>query len=176
MAQEARTEGHAASGGATLLKLAPRFVLCYAVLLGVMLWVTASTHWITNTEVATATAASALMNATGVVATRAGTLITVPGRQLSIGPDCTGISIAVLFVSLILAYPAKLSSKLVGALLGIAAILVANLTRLVAVAQISRAPDAVFATAHDFLFQVGMVVVAVAVWAYWLSFVRARES
>ena len=158
------------------LKLAPRFVVCYAVLLGVFVWASGNTRMLADAEVATAAAAGALMNLTGVAATRVGTLISVPGRQLSIGPDCTGISIAVLLVSLVIAYPVKISSKLIGVLAGVVAVLIANLLRLVAVAQISRAPDAVFNTAHDFLFQVGMVAVAVAVWAYWLSFARARES
>ena len=164
------------SGSPTLLKLAPRFLICYAVLFAILLWITATTRLVTDIEVATAVVASALMNLTGVVATRAGTLINVPGRELSIGPDCTGISIAVLFVSLVAAYPAKVSSRIIGVLAGVITVIVANLLRLVAVAQISRAPDAVFYTAHDFLFQIGMVAVALVVWAYWLSFVRTRES
>ena len=163
-------------GDAALLMLAVRFLVCFAVLFAIMVWLDARTPIVANLEIATAGAATALMNFTGVVATRADTLINVPGRQLLIGADCTGLTIAVLFVSLIVAYPVKMSSKVVGILAGVAAILLANLVRLVGIAHIAGAPDTLFNAAHDFVFQVGMVAVAIAVWAGWLSFARARES
>ena len=159
-----------------LLKLVARFLACFAVLFGLIMWLSTRTSFVLQTEAVTASAATALMNLTGVVATRANTLITVPGRQLDIGPDCTGLTIAALLVSLVVAYPVKPSSKLIGVVAGVAAVLVANLVRLVGIAHISLASDKVFYTAHDFLFQVGMVAVAIAVWAGWLSFARARES
>ena len=178
MVSEAGTteEPSASKVGPSLLKLAPRFLLVYAVLLGIYIWASGNTRFMVNAEVVTATVAGGLMKLTGVAASRVGTFIDVPGRQLVIGPDCTAISILVLFVALIAAYPAKISSRLLGILGGTLVVLAANLVRLVAVAHISRAPDAVFNTAHDFLFQVGMVAVALGVWAYWLSFVRRRES
>jgi len=163
-------------GDKMLLALLVRFLICFAALFAIMVWVDARTHLLTDLELATTAAATALMNLTGVVARATGTVIFVPGRILSIGPDCTGVSIAALLVSLVVAYPVKISSKVVGVVAGVVAILLANLVRLVAIAHLSLAPAQVFDTAHDFLFQVGMVVVAVAVWAYWLSFVRARES
>ena len=163
-------------GDAALLKVAAKFLACFAVLFAVSVWLNARTSLINDLETATAGAATALMNLTGVVATRVGTLISVPGRQLEIGPDCTGLTIVAMLVSLVVAYPVKLSSKAIGALLGATAILAANLVRLAAIAHLSTASDVVFYTAHDFLFQVGMVAVAIAVWAGWLSYARARES
>ena len=127
-------------------------------------------------EAATASAAALLMNLTGVVASRADTIVNVPGRQLVIGPDCTGISIAAMLVSLVIAYPVKPSSRAIGVLGGVAVLLLANLLRLVGIAHLAGAPDQVFYAVHDFVFQVGMVAVAIAIWAGWLSFARARES
>ena len=147
-----------------LLKLVARFLVCFAVLFAATVWLTMRTSLISDLEVATAAAATALMGLTGVVATRADMLINVPGRQLMIGPDCTGLTIAAMLVSLVVAYPVKMSSKMIGVIAG------------VAVAHLSGAPDAVFYAAHDFLFQVGMVAVTIAVWAGWLTFARARES
>lgn len=159
-----------------LLKLAARFLVCFAALFAAIVWLNVRTPFVTDVEAATAAAATLLMNLTGVVATRTGILISVPGRQLSIGPDCTGITIAAMLVSLVVAYPVKTSSKALGVLAGILAIVVANLVRLVVVAHLSGAPDALFYAMHDFLFQVGMVAVAIAVWAGWLVLVRAHES
>ena len=163
-------------GDAALLRLVARFLVCFAVLFAVIVWLDARAQMLTYLELATASAATALINLSGVVATRADTLINVPGRQLLIGADCTGLTIAALLVSLVVAYPVKMSSKAIGVPVGVVAILVANLVRLVGVAHLASAPDAVFNAAHDFIFQVGMVAVAIAVWAGWLSFARARES
>ena len=163
-------------GDTALLNLVVRFLVCFGLLFAAIVWLNMRTPLISDVEVATAGAASALMNLTGVVAGRVGTLITIPGRQLEIGPDCTGLTIAAMLVSLVVAYPVKKSSKAIGALVGVIAILFANLVRLVAVAHIAGVPDAIFYAAHDFLFQVGMVAVAIAIWAGWLSFARARES
>jgi len=161
---------------AALLKLTARFLVCFAALFAAIVWLSARTPLVGDLQSATATAAAALMNLTGVVATRSDTLIDVGGRQLQIGADCTGLTIAALLVSLVVAYPVRASSKTIGVLAGIVAILLANLLRLVAIAHISGAPDALFYAAHDFLFQVGMVAVAIAVWVGWLTFARARES
>jgi exosortase/archaeosortase family protein len=159
-----------------LLKLVARFLVCFAVLSGIIVWLNMRTTVIDGAEAATASAAAMLMNLTGVVATRVDTIVNVPGRQLVIGPDCTGLSIAAMVVSLVIAYPVKLSSRAIGVLGGVAAILLANLLRLVGVAHLAGASDQVFYAVHDFVFQVGMVGVAIAVWAGWLSFARARES
>jgi len=163
-------------GDGALLKLAARFMVCFAVLFGISVWLRMRTSSLDDFEVVTAGAATALMNITGVAATSAGRLISVPGRQLLIGPDCTGLTIILMLIALVVAYPVKPSSRAVGAVAGIAILLIANLARLVAIAHLSRAPDFVFYPAHDFLFQVGMVAVAIAVWTAWLMFARTRES
>ena len=158
------------------LKLVARFLVILAALLLLITWLTVRTDVVSDVEVVTAVAATGLMQGTGLPAARSDVLITVPGRVLQIGPDCTGLTIAAILVALVLAYPVKPSSKLIGIFAGVAVVLVANLVRLVAVAYISPVPDRYFLFAHDFLFQVGMVAVTVGVWVAWLSFARARES
>lgn len=165
-----------ASGDKALLALAAKFLVCFAVLFAAIVWLSVRTPLIGGLQAATAVVATALMNLTGVAATRADTLINVPGRQLAIGADCTGLTIAAMLVSLVVAYPVKPSSRVIGVLAGVLAIVLANLIRLVVIAHVSGAPDWLFNGLHDFLFQVGMVAVAIAVWAYWLVFARARES
>ncbi len=163
-------------GDKALIKLAARFLVCFGVLFAAIVWLNVRTPLINEVEAATAATAAFLMNLTGVAATRSDVLINIPGRQLLIGADCTGLTIAAMLASLVVAYPVRMSSKAMGIFAGVAAVLAANLVRLVAIAHISGASDKVFYAAHDFLFQVGMVAVAIAVWAAWLSFARARES
>ena len=166
----------ASLGDRPLLALVVRFLLVFAGLFGALVWLGAHSGFVAGVEVETARAAALLMNLTGVTAIRVGTLISLPGRVLNIGPECTGLTIVVLLTALVLAYPVRFSSRVVGVLLGTVAILGANLVRLVTIAHVSGAPDAVFMTLHDFLFQVVMVGVAVAVWACWLAYARTRES
>lgn len=163
-------------GDRTLLKVAVRFFVCFGVLFAVIAWLNMRTSLINELEATTAAAATGLINLTGVVATRTDVFINLPGRQLLIGPDCTGLTIVAVLTALVVAYPVKPSSRIVGVLFGVVAILAANLLRLVAIAHLASAPDAIFYAMHDFLFQVGMVAVGIAVWAAWLSYARARES
>jgi len=173
----AQSAKRGAMGDRALLRIALSFLACLAVLYGLIVWLGARTQFTSNLMLSTATAATALINFTGVVATRAGTVVRVPGRELVIGPDCTGLSIAVLLIALILSYPVKVTSRVIGALVGVFIVLLANLVRLVAIAHVSPfVPDVVFAVAHDFLFQVGMIAVAIGVWVGWLAFARAREQ
>ena len=160
---------------AALVRLAGKFLLWCALMFAMIVWAAARTPLLVGLQTATAAAAATLMNATGVAATRTDLAIGLPGRELFIGPDCTGLTIAALLSAMVLAYPVKLSSKAVGIAAGVGAILLANLVRLVAIAHMYGASDEIFNLAHDFLFQVGMVAVAIAVWTAWLSFARTRE-
>jgi exosortase/archaeosortase family protein len=158
-----------------LFGLVLRFALYLGVMFAGLVWLGARTHVVANIENATASVAAALMSWTGVVATSSGHFIQLPARRLLIGPDCVGIRIAALVVAAVAAYPVRVTSRVLGVVGGVGAVLAANLVRLVVVAHLGGAPDAVFFAAHDFLFQVGMAGVAVAVWAGWLSYARARE-
>jgi exosortase/archaeosortase family protein len=163
-------------GDKALLGMVARFVGYAVVAFALIVWLTARTGVMNWLQVVTAQAATALMTMTGLAATRSDTLITVQNRQLSVGPDCTGLSMVALFTCLVLAYPVKASSKAIGIVAGAVVLFVANLARLLFVGHLASAPDAVFFVAHDFLFQVGMVVVTVGVWVGWLAFARSRES
>ena len=71
-------------GDTVLLKLVIRFLVCLAVLFGLIAWLGQRTQLIADLALTTTVAAATLMNLSGVVATHAGNVITVPGRQLVI--------------------------------------------------------------------------------------------
>ena len=109
---------------------------------------------------------------TGVNAVRSGNLIELPNRILSIDLACTAIFIVALFGALVLAYPVNPRMRLMGLAAGIPLILFANVARIVAVAHVAVISPQAFDFVHDYLFQVGMLLVSAALWAAWLAMAR----
>ena len=159
---------------ARLVRIALIFVTVFAVLDGILLW-TWNTKAFYDVRLWTAAAASALINVSGVPATRLGTSIYLSSRILQIDSDCTALLVLATFVSLLVAYPVSLRTKATGLLVGAPALLAANQLRLVAVAQASEMLLAAsFAFAHDYLFKVFMVAVVIGLWAWWLAYARRQ--
>lgn len=152
-----------------LLGVIGRFALYFVLADAVIFWLLAHTSAIDWLQDATASAAARLTLWSGVVAYAAGASVRLPSRVLYIGSDCTGIFLAAMLGSLMLAYPVKWWVRIVGVLGGVIVLIVANFGRLVAMAHLSVAAPAIFPVAHDFFFQVGMVLVVVGVWAAWLA-------
>ncbi len=121
---------------------------------------------------ATASVSTWLITLTGIQATQSGTLIYLSNRILAIDTACTAVYLVAMFSALILAYPVKWSSRLLGVLAGIVVILGINLIRIVAVAHVSIRASGSFSFIHDYLFQVGMMLVVVMLWAIWLKLAR----
>ena len=116
---------------------------------------------------ATAWVASALVGASGVPVTCAGSEINLSTRVLVINTECTGAYILAAFAALVIAYPADRRSKLTGLVAGMPLLMLANLVRLVLVAHISEGWPHLFPFLHDFLFQATLVLVTVGVWIAW---------
>lgn len=113
---------------------------------------------------------------TGVPNTVVAAQVYLANRILLINLDCTGLFVVAVFSALILAYPCGWSDKLLGLLIGVPTLLAVNLVRLIAAAQIAvRWPDS-FAFMHDLVFQVGMVLAAVLIWAVWIGRVTRAVS
>jgi exosortase/archaeosortase family protein len=105
-----------------------------------------------------------------------GTYVRLPDRMLLISSDCTGLSVALGYCALVLAYPVRPRVRAAGILAGVAAIVAVNLLRLLAVVQLSRVAPRMLAVTHDYLFQAGMVLVALLAWTGWLLYAREHSS
>lgn len=159
-----------------MLKVTARFAVIFGLFDGVIFLLASRTTAIFELCVATARMATWLIGLFGMSASQNGIDVVISNRILRIGGDCSGVFLAALFCSLILAYPVTWRTRWMGILGGLAALVVANLARLVAVAFLSVAAPSVFQVAHDFFFQVGMVLVLLAVWAAWLAFARRHVA
>jgi archaeosortase B (VPXXXP-CTERM-specific) len=167
------SERHARPQGETgrLLAIGARFVAYFVLSVIAVTLVAAKGGWEWS-RLATARVSATLMSATGVHAVLSGTLIRIPNRILAIDLACTGITIVALYCALILAYPVRWSYRLLGIAIGVPAILLANLVRIVAAAHVSATAPSAFTFVHVYLFQVGMVLVVAFIWAGWLSLGR----
>ena len=153
-----------------------RVVLVFVLILAVVLPITMlSTGWQGWGPITGATAAvgGACARILGIEATVEGNLIRLPSRSLSIDPGCTAIPLLAIYIALVLAYPVRWSMRLLAIAVGTPLLLAVNIVRLVGVAWASELlAGRSFYMVHDYLFEVGMVFVALMMWAVWLSFAR----
>jgi len=163
-------------GRSSLATIAVIFVLAFAVLQGaIMLLVTAGRlYWLLEV---TASVLSRLIGAAGISVTLSGIQLVMTNHILQIDLDCTGITIAALYVALIVAYPLSARTRLLAVLAGLPAIAIANMLRLFGVALASEyLGAAAFTFAHDYLFKVVMMLVVVGLWAVWLQIARTHAT
>ena len=156
----------------SLTAVALVFVLVFAVFESII-WAMVANQSIVPLMLWTTEAAAFLIRAVGIPATVSVNQIMIPSRVLEIDLDCTAISVVALYSALVIAYPRPIRSRLLALAVGIPVILAANLVRLVAVAVASEhLSQQMFYFAHDYLFKVAMVLVVVALWAWWLQMGR----
>ena len=151
-----------------VLKVAFLFFVIYAIT-QTAVWFLAYHGYLDPLLDLTARITGACSNITGVPATVAGNEVSLATRLLRIDLDCTGISLMLVYMSLVLAYPMSIRRKLIWLAIGFPVLAVANMLRLIAVAQLSGPlDDRVFFFMHDYLFKIFMFAVVLALWAAYL--------
>ena len=105
----------------------------------------------------------------GLEAVRLGPVVYHPagfGYEISLG--CTGIVPAVMLTTGVLAYRARAAKKLVGVLLGVPAILLLNLVRLVNLYVVGIGWPSAFDVMHRFVWEVVVILSVLALWLAWV--------
>ena len=175
---EKRRAEPAKAPDAQLVKVAAVFLVLY-VLLYVGLQKLVAVGAVAPLLGATATVLGACSRATGLSATTVGTDIYLATRTLRIDLGCTALPLMIVYTALVLAYPLPWRRKAIGLLVGLPVLAIANFVRLVAVAQLSgRLGQDAFLFVHDYMFQIGMVGVVIALWGgyLWEAGRRAANS
>lgn len=113
-----------------------------------------------------------LSSVTGVWAVAVGPLVLLSNRTLAIDLACTAIYIPAMYSALVLAYPVSLRTRLLGVAVGVPLIMAANVARLLATAHLAQAMPGAFDFVHGYLFQVGMILITVALWLGWTAYAR----
>ncbi len=111
----------------------------------------------------------AVIRVFGTSNTVSGTLIKSTQFNMQIVAACSGLVPMMIYLSAVLAYPAKILHKIIGAVAGFAAIFVLNIVRTVTLFYIGvHFPD-IFEQAHLLFWQGLMIVATVVFWLIWVQ-------
>jgi exosortase H (IPTLxxWG-CTERM-specific) len=114
-----------------------------------------------------ATASSLVIQLLGGQAHASGTRLAGAGIALDLRNGCNGVWATLIYVSAVLAFPSSLRSKLWGAALGVIAIFLVNLIRVVSLYFIVLYYPSAFEGAHIYVWQSVIIAAAVLLWLFW---------
>ncbi len=104
----------------------------------------------------------------GMETSRDGSVITERGGfAIEITYRCTGVVLSAMLAMAIVAARPRLRSKLAGLGFGLPCLYLMNLIRLMSLVWIGAHHRGMFALAHDIVWQVIMILTALAVWFVW---------
>lgn len=99
------------------------------------------------------------------------------GQGLNIIAECTGLYTSIIYFSIIGAYPARAREKLLGVLIGIPAIHVLNLMRMVFISLVLFHRPDLFELFHGYLWQVVFVIFMLLLVIVWMwKIVKPKEA
>jgi len=143
------------------------FVLAITLFFGVLISHILDRYLVYPYTALVAHTSSAILDLVGYDTTVRGTILKSVGTSLNIGTGCNGLEALIIFVSAILAFPAKLNSKLAGLLLGFIGIFIINQTRVIGLYLVSRYASQHLDLAHTYIGQTYVIISGVALWILW---------
>lgn len=115
---------------------------------------------------------SGILRLLGQDSTAAGVAVFSSDFSLSIARGCDAIGPSVLFIAGVLAFPAPFSRKAVGILTGTLLLMATNFIRIVSLFLIGIYHPRAFELMHFDVWQVFFIVLVIALWYFWLGWVR----
>jgi exosortase H (IPTLxxWG-CTERM-specific) len=103
----------------------------------------------------------------GEQATVTGCLVSSPRFAVTIFNGCNGLITSLIFVSGVLAFPARWPAKILGIVGGLVAIQLINLVRVVSLFYIGIFFPSFFNDAHIFVWQSVVILAGVGLWIAW---------
>lgn len=105
-----------------------------------------------------------------------GCQLTSPRFAVTIYNGCNGLITSLIFISGVLAFPARWTAKAIGVVAGLVAIQVINLIRIVSLFYIGIYLPKFFNESHIFVWQSIVILSGVALWVAWAHrFARPRS-
>ncbi len=117
---------------------------------------------------------NAIINMLGQASQVTEVTIRLGGFAIAIRRGCDAIEPAWFFGAAVLAFPAALSRKLPGIVVGSAAILLLNLARIVTLFFIGLKIPGLFAIAHLEIWPAAFILAAILLWAGWIRWAKGR--
>lgn len=104
----------------------------------------------------------------GIDTFSAGPRLISPTFSISVAPGCSPIPPLILYGAAVLAFPARLPSKLRGLLGGAVLLVGVNTVRLASLFVIGRSAPAYLDLMHGFIWQLLLVAATLALWLLWV--------
>jgi len=111
----------------------------------------------------------AALNLLGQDITMRGTIIENGRFAVNIRNGCNGVETMLIFVSAVLAFPASWAARAAGLVLGVLAIQVVNLVRVVALFLTGAYFPRLFDASHTVIWQTVVILFGVLLWIFWAS-------
>jgi exosortase H (IPTLxxWG-CTERM-specific) len=118
----------------------------------------------------------ATLNALGQHVTMHGTVIQGGRFAVNIRNGCNGVEAILIFVAAVLAFPAPWAWRIGGLAVGVAAIQVINLVRVVSLYLIGVYYPSVFASFHTVIWQTVVILCGVLLWVLWANRLPVRDE
>jgi len=149
------------------------FLVLFVVLLGggftliSLNWV--NDHAIEPFTAGIASASGVVLNAMGQHVSQNGTILRSAKFAVNIRNGCNGVEAMLIFLAAVLAFPASWKSRAAGLVLGILAIQIVNLIRVVALFLTGVYFPRIFDTSHTVIWQTIVILVGVLLWIFWAN-------
>jgi exosortase H (IPTLxxWG-CTERM-specific) len=114
-------------------------------------------------------ASGAALNLLEQDVTMQGTVIRSPRFAVTIRNGCNGVEAMLIFLAAVLAFPASWRSRLIGLALGILAIQIVNLVRVVALFLAGVYFPRIFDSSHTVIWQTIVILLGVLLWIFWAN-------
>jgi exosortase H (IPTLxxWG-CTERM-specific) len=98
------------------------------------------------------------------------------GFSVEIIEECTGVFEMLIFLAALLSYPASWRSKLIGFLLGIPALYLFNVVRIIFLTVVGAHYQNLFDFMHLYFWQATLILMITTVWVLWILLVVNREK
>lgn len=102
--------------------------------------------------------------------TISGCVLRSPRFAVTIYNGCNGLITSLIFISGVLAFPAKTSAKLIGVVGGLLAIQAINMVRIISLFYIGIYLPKLFNSSHIFIWQSLVIIAGVTLWIVWAHF------
>ncbi len=123
-----------------------------------------------------AQASGAALRLLGQDVTMQGTVIRSSRFAVNIRNGCNGVEAMLIFLAAVLAFPASWRSRLIGLALGILAIQIVNLVRVVALFLSGVYFPRIFDSSHTVIWQTIVILFGVLLWIFWANRFAARAE
>jgi exosortase H (IPTLxxWG-CTERM-specific) len=114
-----------------------------------------------------ARASSLLMNIFGAGSYVNGNMLSTTHYSINVVDGCNGIYATAILISGVIAYPSRLTQKAWGIALGILAVFVVNLGRVISLFYLGWHYPDVFEEIHVYVWQPLIIIWAILVWHFW---------